>query len=106
MTREHIQYGLRWLGVRLKQKAFAIEHYRNTGRLRGAKGFDRAHNRALQPFLFSGADCGARFASAATSALVFNGLARAVGVLPSGEAAKPLAGSAFGVDGGSIPSCN
>src|SRR6516165_3119513 len=87
MTREHIKHGLRWLGVRLKQEAFAIEHYRDTGRVRGAKGLGRAHIRALQPFtnVFSGADRGARFASApsaAVPALFSKGLARTVEALP------------------------
>ena len=88
MTREQIQHGMRGLGDRLKQEAFdAIEHYRDTGRVRGAKGLGRAHIRALQPLtnVFSGADCGARFASAppaAVPALFSKGLARTVEALP------------------------
>src|SRR6266566_8429378 len=42
VTRERIKHRLRWLGVRLKHEAFAIEHHRDADRVRGAKGLGRA----------------------------------------------------------------
>src|SRR5262249_32875299 len=115
MTRKHIKHGLWWLGLRLKQEAFAIEHYRDTGRVRCAQGFGRAHIRILQPFtnVFPGADCGGGLASAPSPtvpSLFFNGLARTVGLwtrpLSSASwatvrrngAAKPFPELVFGED--------
>src|SRR6516225_7097667 len=103
MTREHSQHGLRWLGARLKHEVFAIKHHRDASRVRGAKGFGRAHNRPLQPpplrsprpdrlVIFASAP------SAMVPSLFFNGLARTVGLwtrpLPSASRATVRRGGA------------
>src|SRR5205823_5248060 len=48
VTRKRIKHRLRWLGLCLKHEAFTIEHHRDGGFLRGAKGLTRAHSRPLQ----------------------------------------------------------
>src|SRR5215216_804014 len=112
--RKRIEHPLRRLSIRLKHEAVAIEHHRDAGRVRDAKGLGGAHNRPLQtaPLRSSRPErwviC-ASTPSAAVPPWFFNAFARTVETtarpLPSASlatvrrdaSAKPLAGLDFGM---------
>ena len=51
MTRQQVEQGGQRCGRRFKCEVVAIEHHRDAGYVRNAKGFGGAHSRALQPLV-------------------------------------------------------